>query len=267
MTNFPVNPMSPLPQMRWRNSSEQKAWMAREAPRKPWAKFIAQDFHPIPGEHVGIIGTTGAGKTHLQNSILPFWPFVVAFATKNTDITMERMIKHSGFERFARWYPLSPIDHPRRVIWPPVKNLKTQTAAQRQVFDHAIESIWAEGGRPADKPVGWAIAVDELWWFSNKLGMDEYIKVILLQGRSNGVSLIAATQRPAWVPVELYSMSTHLFFFHETDDVNLRRISEINSQNKSGVRQLVMSLDTHQVLYVNTRTGKMVRTRAPVPTK
>lgn len=242
-----------------------RAYVATTAPRMPWDRFITNLFQPRPGEHAGIIGATGQGKTHLQNSILPFWPFVAAFATKNNDVTMERLIKDSGYERFTRWYPLSAVDHPRRVIWPDVKNLKTQTDTQRKVFDHAIESIWAEGGRPADAPIGWAIAIDELWWFSNKLGMDEYIKVILLQGRSNGISLIAATQRPAWVPVELYSQATHLFFFAENDEKNLQRIGEINHRDKRGIRHIVSNLEQHQVLYVNTRTGQMARTRAPMP--
>lgn len=264
-SSFPVNRMART-QWRWDlGEDESRAWASVNAPRMPWDKFTRDVFHPLPGEHCGIFGATGQGKTHLQNSILGYWPFVAVLATKNTDITMDRLVKEGGYERFAQWYPLNAIDHPRRVIWPPVKNLRTQTEAQQKAFDHAIESIWAEGGRPPERPVGWAIAIDELWWFAVKLNMSEYIKVILLQGRSNGISLIAATQRPAFVPVEIYSQATHLFFFAETDSRNLERIGEINHRNKAGVRQLVSNLEPHQVLYVNTRTGTMVRTRAPIP--
>lgn len=260
--NFPVNPM---PRVRWKDSDEMRSWAASNAPRMPWDKFVRTVFQPVPGEHAGIIGATGQGKTHLQNSILPFWPFVAAFGTKNNDTTMERLIREGGYERFHRWYPLSARDHPRRVIWPDTKSLKDMTSVQRKVFDDAIEKIWAEGGRPADNPVGWAIAVDELWWFSNKLGMSEYMKVVYLQGRSNGISLIAATQRPFEVPLEMYSQSTHLFFFQDSDENNLRRIGEMRSGNKAEIRVMVSALDRHQVLYVNTRTGRMCRTRAPMP--
>lgn len=247
------------------NDNRTLAWIATNAPRIPWDRFTEQVFRPLPGEHCGIIGATGQGKTHLQNSILRFWPFVAVFGTKNTDVTMDRLLRSGGYERFDKWYQLSALDHPRRVIWPRVRNLKEQTGVQRATFENAIEHIWAEGGRPPERPVGWAIAMDELWWFSNKLAMDEYIKVILLQGRSNGISLIAATQRPAWVPVELYSSSTHLFFFAENDSRNLQRIGEINHRDKRGIRHIVSTLEPHQVLYVNTRTGRMVRTRAPKP--
>lgn len=266
MANFPVNRVSPLPSVRWRaDGDDRRAWVASNAPRMPWDKFTRTVFQPLPGEHLAIIGATGQGKTHLQNNVLPYWPFVAVFATKNNDSTIDRLISESSYERFDRWYPLSPLDHPRRVIWPNVPNLKTQTKVQRDVFDHAIESIWAEGGRPKDKPVGWAVAIDEFWWFSNQLGMDQYLKVILFQGRSNGVSLIAATQRPVDVPVALYSQSTHLFFFHDDDNRNLERIGEMKHSDKSAIKYMVSTLDEHQVLYVNTRTGRMVRTRAPAP--
>lgn len=272
-TSRPSNGMQPFDDMAGRDNgiavngdaNEVRAWVANAAPRMPWDRFIATVFRPSAGEHAGIIGATGQGKTHLQNSILPFWPFVVAFATKNNDDTMDRLVRINGYEKFTKWYPLSASDHPRRVIWPQVRNLKEQSTVQRSVFEHAIENIWAEGGRPPGNPVGWAIAIDELWWFSNKLNMDEYIKVILLQGRSNGISLIAATQRPAWVPVEIYSQATHLFFFAENDARNLQRIGEINHRDKRGIRHIVSNLEQHQVLYVNTRTGQMVRTRAPKP--
>lgn len=300
MSKFPVNRVSPLPKVQWGNSTRSRvevvngevhvhhdapelqtespalqqsiadgdnlrAYLATEAPRMPWDRFTATMFHPKPGEHVMIIGATGQGKTHLQNYLLGRWPFVAAFATKNTDATMERLIQDRGYERFTKWYPLSAVDHPRRVIWPDAKNLKTKTDVQRQVFEHAIESIWAEGGRPKDNPVGWAIAIDEVWWFSNMLKMDQYLKVILQQGRSEGISIIGATQRPAWIPTEFYSQPTHLFFFTENDEPNLRRIGEINHRDKRGIRHIVSNLEQHQVLYVNTRTGKMARTRAPMP--
>jgi hypothetical protein len=250
----------------WDNNdpNSRLAWIARSAPRTSWEKFLTL-FQPEPGEHMAIIGTTGSGKTHLQNCLLFKWPFVAAFATKNNDNTMDRLISEKGYERFARWSRFSPVDHPRRIIWPPAKNLKTMTDAQEEIFSDAMEKIWAEGGRPKDAPVGWAIAMDESWWFNNVLNLGKYIKIYLLQGRSNGISLLSASQRPKNIPTEVYSMSTHLFFFAETDRINLERIGEINYRESAGVRYIVNNLDPRQVLYVNTRTGIMVRTRAPAP--
>lgn len=247
----------------WSDAVSRMAWVSQSAPRIGWHDFLRNHFQPEPGEHTGIIGHTGSGKTHLQNSLLHKWPFVATFATKKNDITMERLISQRGYERFARWYPLSARDHPRRVIWPPASGLKNMVTVQKRVFEHAMDKIWDEGGRPKEHPVGWAVAMDEVWWFATQLGMREFIKIYLQQGRSNGISLIAASQRPAFIPTEIYSQSTHLFFFLETERKNLDRIGEINSRHAAGVKYIVNNLEPFQVLYVNTRTDTMFRTRAP----
>jgi hypothetical protein len=245
--------------------NSQAAWLSANAPRVSWETFYSTKFNPEPGEHQLIIGQTGSGKTHLQNELLHKWPFVAAFGTKNNDDTMERLIKAEGFERFPRWVRLSPHDHPNRIIWPPASDLKTMVEHQKKVFGEAMERIWAEGGRPKTRPVGWAVAMDEAWWFAQMLNLTQYIRVYLQQGRSNGISLLAASQRPAWVPTELYSQTTHLFFFKITEQKDLDRISEINAPNKAAVKVIVSQLEKRQVLYLNNVTGEMLRTRAPAP--
>jgi hypothetical protein len=240
-----------------------KAVLAQQAPRIPWDSFIKR-FNPLPGEHVAIIGPTGQGKTVLQNSILPLFTFVSVFATKPVDVSMERLIREGGYIRLAQWRKLDPMDFPRRVIWPEAKTLHAVTH-QHRVFKHAFESIFREGGRPSHNPVGWAVGIDELWYIVNVLKLEDAVKLFLLQGRSLGHSLIVATQRPSKVPLEVYDQSTHLFYFRDNDRRNLDRLSEINARDSALVRFIVQNLERHQVLYINTRTGEMVRTRTPVP--
>lgn len=246
--------------------SDWQRWASQNAPRTPWEKFAGTVFDPSPGEHVGIIGPTGQGKTTLQNAILPFFPFVAVFATKPADKTMEKLIDNKGYLRLDKWQGLNPIDTPRRIIWPDASRLDS-VETQKAEFSRALQRIFREGGRPKDNPVGWAVAIDETWYFTNIIGepLPKQIKLFLLQGRSLGISLIAASQRPKWIPLEVYSQSTHLFFFRDRDDSNLQRISEINHEDKRMIRDTVSNLETHQVLYVNTRTGRMARTRTPAP--
>lgn len=268
-TSFPVSPGPRFTPPTWVDSTERAAKVSALAPRIPWDRFAGTGrfFDPTPGEHVGIIGPTGQGKTVLQNHILPLYPFVAVFATKRVDVSMNDLVENGGYIRLAAWHRLNPIDAPRRVIWPQAESLKQTVPRQREVFEEAINSIFMEGGRPAKNPVGWAIAIDELWYFTNMLKLDTEIKMILLQGRSAGISLIAATQRPAWVPLEIYDQSTHLFFFRDNDSRNLDRIAGIGVADRGAVKDLIANLDRHQVLYVNTRTGKMARTRAPAPAR
>lgn len=238
------------------------AALTQDAPRMPWDAFLGQ-FRPEAGEHIGIIGTTGAGKTVLQKNILPLFPFTAVFATKPQDISMDRLIETGGYIKLYQWVRLNPRDYPRRVIWPKTRSAKRTKALQRQIFEDAFEKIFQEAGQPKESPVGWAVGIDELWWVTNELGLREEVKWFLYQGRSLGHTMILATQKPFYVPSEVYDQSTHLFFFQNNEGRAIQRLGEINARDAALVRYIVPRLDRHQVLYVNTVTQQMIRTRVP----
>lgn len=229
------------------------ARMANEAPRMPWDKFLPQ-FRWKQGEHLALIGPTGQGKTTMLIQLLHLHPYVVAFATKPKDRTMDALIDHDGYIMLDRWRSLDPAKFPRRVLWPDATELHSKIH-QRQVFHDAFSRIYKEGG--------WTVALDETWYMDNILKLEEDIKIYLLQARSNDISLSSAFQRPAWVPRELYSSSTHLFFWRTNDETDLKSLGGIGAKSADLIREIVMNLESHQVLYVNTRTGIMFRTRSP----
>lgn len=239
----------------WARTGEELrlARIATEAPRVPWDVFLSQHFDWETGEHVALLGPTGQGKTTLMNRILPLRKFVTVFATKPEDDSMEWLIRQ-GYYPMRRWQSLDPKEYPKRVLWPDATRLDSRKI-QYDTFKYALEKIFRERR--------WTVAVDELWYICNMLKLNTEIKLYLLQARSLGISLVSATQRPAWVPVEVYDQSTHMFFWRDNDEPNLKRISGTAFRSAELVRFLVANLDKHQVLYHNTRTGVMVRTRAP----
>lgn len=232
------------------------AWLSRvstDAPRVPWDKFTSQVFRWERGEHVALLGPTGQGKTFLLRALLPMHPYVVIMATKPRDDVMTALITR-GYTKLERWGKYPAKDMPRRVLWPDATHIDSLDR-QREIFHDAFSRIYREGG--------WTVAIDELWFITKVLKLETDIRIFLLQARSLDISLLTATQRPKMVPLEVYDQSTHLFFWRDNDDNNLKRLSEINARGGRLIRSVVMNLERHQVLYVNTRDGTMVRTRVP----
>jgi len=187
-------------------------------------------------------------------ALLPLHHYVAVLATKPRDATMNALIRQ-GYEKYDRWPVMAdPKQFPKRVIWPDATRVDSD-AEQKRVFEDAMARIYRIGD--------WTVAIDELWWFTNKLDMGEIIKTYYLQARSMGISLIAGTQRPAWVPREMYTSCTHLFFWRTNDETDLRSLQGIGFKSATIIREVVVNLDRFEALYINTRSGQMARVKVP----
>lgn len=229
--------------------------------RVDWPTFLREIFRWNQGEHVSLIGPTGCGKTTLGVRILPYRRYVAAFATKNRDDTMSGLLAN-GYRRIDEWPP-PPRDN-RVVLWPQAplrlfKNPETSELlkAQQSTFADALEDMYWSGG--------WAVYVDEAWYLDTFLGLRRPINLLLGAGRSNNVSVIMGTQRPVYVTRSMFSEATHLFLWRLTDFQDRKRLLEISGGvDKRRIMEEVAGLSKHDVLYVNTRLGTVVTTRADI---
>lgn len=230
--------------------------MVQNVPTISWDAFVGSYFEWNQGEHLTAIGPTGSGKTTLSMALLPLRRYVIATGTKPKDPTLDKLKNERGYVQIRKWQKLSAELYPKRLLWPDSTDLHS-AQKQREVFMDAFSYIYREGS--------WCLYIDELWVFIHHLKMEKEIKTFLQQSRSNNISLLLLTQRPAFVPLECYDQSTHLFFARDNDESNLKRISGISWLSAKTVRETVASLERFQWLYINTKTGELIKTTPPPP--
>jgi hypothetical protein len=216
----------------------------------PWTHFKPV-FEKIwkQGEHVSLIGPTGCGKSTLSLAIIPRRNFVAILGTKPKDKTLDRL-KRQGFVRLQDWSPKST--HNKVLLWPTIRS-SADLEKQRDIFKHGLDQMFATGN--------WCVVVDEARYLTEKLKLKTELEVLWMQGRSVGITVVAGAQRPAFVPTEIYDQASHLFFWRDNDELNLKRIGGIGYTDRKLIASTVASLPRHEALYLNTRSGIMLRTK------
>lgn len=238
--------------------------MAAGPDRIGWSDFLERwDWQQ--GEHVSLVGPTGCGKTTFALATLPMRKFGVVLGTKPRDATLDGLRRaRPRWEKLTDWSARSsPTLQPRVILWPKFRRPE-DVAGQRDQIAAALGDMFAEGG--------WTIYADELSYLVRQLGQADTLRLIWQQGRALGISLVGATQRPAWVPLELYSQATHVVLWKHNDPRDLDRLSGIASAgdlDPKHIRSIVRGLEYTpgkggEFLAVNTRTGDIHRAKVGV---
>jgi hypothetical protein len=145
------------------------------------------------GEHVILIGDTGTGKTYLMRELLAYRKAVLILRTKSDDIAFpgyKRVGSIQGVQIPARGY---------RYVVDPL--FDSQATVCRQVLD----TVWREKH--------WTVAIDELYYAVNDLGLVKPINRLLTQGRGENITVVMGEQRPVSSTRFAIAESTHVFSF------------------------------------------------------
>lgn len=252
--------------------------------RIPWAVFDTSYFDWRQGEHVTFIGPTDYGKSTLAMAILRHREYVVFFASKPQDPALDQLIQE-GYVRTASWPPpprqienpgedqmpqrihpfyrawfdtqapttppLITEPEPKILLWPDASDPARSIHVQREVFEKALLDIFHAGG--------YAVHFDEAAYMARKLRLADLMETYWQQARSMRISISAATQRPADIPLEAYDQATHLFLARNRDANAQKRLGEIGGGiDGKLVARIVADLPKYDWLYVDTRDGSMV---------
>lgn len=216
----------------------------------PWAELRRRmDYRH--NEHVTIVGPTQRGKTTLAMQIMELRRNAVVIGTKPKDENLARLTR--GYRRSLT---VPHVAVARRVlVWPAMRGID-DIGAQRSIIARALDEMFEQGNR--------AVLADEVHYLTEFLHLAPRLKLWWTQGASNGLSLVAGFQRPAWVPRDAYSSATHLFFFGNADRADAEKIGGLGGLNSATIREAVQWLAgdpsrLRQFVYVNTRTGEVLR--------
>ena len=232
----------------------------------PWETFLPR-MQWRQGEHVSLIGPTGYGKTTVALDLLRERTYQTICATKPRDAVLQALVRSGEYQRIKSWPPPGPptvrtatgyvpTKWSHLVLWPEWKG-SADTAKMGETFWEALAGIFAEGK--------WCVYVDELAYMVRRLGLATDLQDFWQQGRSLGLSLVGATQRPAWVPLDLYSQADHLVLYTCTDETDLRRVQGLAGIDPATIRRLLRSLRKYEFVYVNKATEQVVVSKSPPP--
>jgi len=214
--------------------------------RADWATHL-KGLQWRQGEHVLVCGPTSSGKTTLVRPLLERRGHVVMLVTKTKDPTIER--DFSGWTRFDRWPKrgLRYDRHTRVLIWPRSgKTMRETIAIQREVHKDALNQVMREGNICLYVDEGLYFADPKYMGLSTELGMLHYT------GRSAGISMVTAAQRPFYLPKVILSSITHGYFARTRDKDDLKRLADIGSVDTREVAANLGALtDRHDFVYLN----------------
>jgi energy-coupling factor transporter ATP-binding protein EcfA2 len=196
------------------------------------------------GEHVGVFGPTGSGKTWLVSDIAGVRGYVVVLGIKRYDETLERFLK-MGYKRISSWPPEYIYNYV--VLWIPPKSL-TPDREQAKRIHRALNNIYCAGG--------WTLVIDDAGYISAQLGLYRDIGVILNQGRSSYLScVIVSTQIKSIagrLPTETLKQIRHRFLFKVSYDDEIKALSAVCGVNRSVMVRLLSQLqDIGTCLYID----------------
>lgn len=238
-------------------ASRRRARTVTLPPARPWSDvyaFLARNWQI--GQHMTMVGTTGSGKTTFAREALMLRDWVVVLATKVKDKDLFEAMTKQGYVVRDRWTPFDTSE-PRVIFAPPLRSPdKAGRQAQAEAFRRVLIELFQVGGQG-----NWTVYCDEIAYLTNDLGLRTEIDTLYLQGRSLGITMCAATQRPRGVPRNVFAMATWFALWRVPNAEDRASASELVGGMQPVAREAMALMPPHELLLIDAVHDEAMRTK------
>lgn len=196
-------------------------------------------------EHLEILGPTGSGKSWFQAAVLEErarrrHSHILVICTKPADDTLKSL----GWPVIKRWPPNA--DQKQVLIWPKSGLSVVRKRQQRDEIVGVLEKIWVPNSNRI-------VVFDEISYLQHELGLEHLLRTYYREARSQGITIVANTQRPQSVTRFMHSESKWTVAFAPSDEDDAERVAQVLG-NKKYYRDVLLELDStkHEFLLVQT---------------
>ena len=189
------------------------------------------------GQHIGVIGPTGSGKSWLIADVLSLRKHVVVVATKSRDATLDK--RYEDFKPKKTWPP--DYGETKTLFWKKPKRLGDFGEQQSAIYE-LMSDVFKRGG--------YTIAFDDLYYVSETLKLKRPLQMLYTQIRSQNASIVANMQRPAWIPLEALSQATFLLVFRLHDKADIDRVADGMGVARTELKQAINQLQKYEFLFL-----------------
>ena len=253
-----------------------------DAPRISWEEMHAVlDEEWREGEHFAIFAPTKGGKSHLiRYGLLPLWNMYPVLwirfkarddSTRGFGTTIQRFpvlerIKYRARSPHSDRWQTDPerylLQLPRYHFDPSAPYDRSESWRNaRRVCGEALDKAFREGH--------WVVVIDEIQAINGKrpphLDLESALENCLQRGRTQPLTLITASQQPAWNAPSVYDQSRWVALGRTLDQARWERIGELGGDRRS-IQQVLPTLSgppRPEFLIVDRHSGWMAVVTAP----
>jgi energy-coupling factor transporter ATP-binding protein EcfA2 len=205
------------------------------------------------GEHMALVGQTGSGKTTLMRELIDIRDYVVVVATKPADASLYDPLIAKGYKLVDEFDPEN-IEDPKVIFRPTLGGITQEDEEkQREAIRRALMGVYQTGG--------WCIALDEIRYLSEQLRLVRELNLLWLQGRSLGVTMVAGTQRPVSVPLNMFEQASVHLSFRIPGREDRKRAAEFTGAMAGVAMETTSRLPRHEFLMIDSVDDEIMRSR------